>query len=153
MASGRIKMVVVRYRRPVREANSPQVFRNSRASRSLDGKGGRVVLCALLLPAQNETLFAITSYPRVAQRHFNVPENAPHFEMRGDDRGQKMTSHIEEECPLPPGENWDKADLLFLENAVARGMPFSEIGGFLCRTEEEVREKSKSLHAARGLSR
>ena len=64
-----------------------------------------------------------------------------------------MTSHIKEECPWPPGEHWDKADLLFLENAVARGMPFSEVAGFLCRTEEEVREKSKSLHARHALSR
>jgi hypothetical protein len=63
-----------------------------------------------------------------------------------------MTSHIEEECPRPPGELWDKADLLFLESAVARGMPFSEVAGFLCRTEEEVRERSKSLHARKRLA-
>jgi hypothetical protein len=59
----------------------------------------------------------------------------------------QMTYPIEEGCPLPPGEHWDKADLLFLESAVAQGMPFSEVAGFLCRTEEEVRERSKSLHA------
>jgi hypothetical protein len=64
-----------------------------------------------------------------------------------------MTSHIKKECPWPPGEHWDTADLFFLENAVARGMSFSEVAGFLCRTEEEVRERSKSLHARHAISR
>jgi hypothetical protein len=64
-----------------------------------------------------------------------------------------MTSHIEEECPWPTGEHWDKADLLFLESAIARGMPVSEVAGFLCSTEEEVLERSKSLQARHALSR
>jgi hypothetical protein len=45
-----------------------------------------------------------------------------------------------------PAEPWDKADLLFLANAIARGMPVAEVAGFLRRTEEEVRERSRSLH-------
>jgi hypothetical protein len=59
---------------------------------------------------------------------------------------KKMTRHIEEECPWPPGDHWDNADLLFMTNVVARGMAFSDVAGFLCRSEEEVRKKSKLLH-------
>jgi hypothetical protein len=51
-----------------------------------------------------------------------------------------MTRQIEGET-RQPAEPWDKADLLFLANAVAPGMPFCEVAGFLCRTEEDVRAR------------
>jgi hypothetical protein len=40
-------------------------------------------------------------------------------------------------------EHWAKADLFFLADALAHGMPFADVAGFLGRTEIEVREKSK----------
>jgi hypothetical protein len=41
------------------------------------------------------------------------------------------------------GEPWAQADLLFLVDALARGMPIAEVAAFLGRTEDEVREQSK----------
>jgi hypothetical protein len=41
-------------------------------------------------------------------------------------------------------ETWLRADLLFLRDALARGMSFAEVAGFLGRTEEEVRQKAKN---------
>jgi hypothetical protein len=41
------------------------------------------------------------------------------------------------------GEPWDRADLFFLADAIARGMSIAEVAAFLGRTEEEVRERSK----------
>jgi hypothetical protein len=55
---------------------------------------------------------------------------------------KKMARQIEGET-WPPAEPWDKADLLFLSNAVARGMPFSEVAGFLGRTEEALLSKTR----------
>jgi hypothetical protein len=40
-------------------------------------------------------------------------------------------------------ELWTNADLFFLTDAVACGMPFAEIAGFLNRTESEVRARWK----------
>jgi hypothetical protein len=39
------------------------------------------------------------------------------------------------------GEDWSKADLHFLSDAVARGMSLAEVAGFLGRTEDEIRAK------------
>jgi hypothetical protein len=39
------------------------------------------------------------------------------------------------------GEDWSKADLHFLSDAVARGMSLAEVAGFLGRTEDEIRVK------------
>jgi hypothetical protein len=38
-------------------------------------------------------------------------------------------------------EQWTNADLFFLTDAVACGMPFADIAGFLNRTESEVRAR------------
>jgi hypothetical protein len=43
------------------------------------------------------------------------------------------------------GPPWQKADVLFLIDARERGMSFANIAGFLGRTEEEVRTKSKRM--------
>ena len=40
-------------------------------------------------------------------------------------------------------EQWTNADLFFLTDAVACGMPFAEVAGFLNRTESEVRARWK----------
>jgi hypothetical protein len=40
-------------------------------------------------------------------------------------------------------EQWTNADLFFLTDAVACGMPFAEVAGFLNRTESEVRAQWK----------
>ena len=45
---------------------------------------------------------------------------------------------------------WARADLFFLADAVAHGIPFADVAGFLGRTEIEVRQKSKYYLRARG---
>ena len=40
------------------------------------------------------------------------------------------------------------ADLFFLKEALARGMSFTDVAGFLRRTENEVREKLRALERA-----
>jgi hypothetical protein len=40
---------------------------------------------------------------------------------------------------------WVRADLFFLQDALAHGMTISEIAGFLDKTESEVRTKVKGL--------
>jgi hypothetical protein len=47
--------------------------------------------------------------------------------------------------PAFSGQPWSNADLLFLMDALKRGMSSAEVAGFLCRTENEVREKAKEL--------
>jgi hypothetical protein len=42
-------------------------------------------------------------------------------------------------------ETWLRADLLFLRDALARGMSFAEVAGFLGRTEEEARQKAEEI--------
>ena len=44
------------------------------------------------------------------------------------------------------GKPWARADLLFLEHSLRRGMSLVEIAGFLGRTADEVREKAKGLN-------
>jgi len=43
------------------------------------------------------------------------------------------------------GEDWSKADLHFLSDAVTRGMSLAEVAGFLGRTEDEVRLKIAAM--------
>ena len=40
---------------------------------------------------------------------------------------------------------WSRADLLFLIDARRRGLSDALVAGFLCRTEDEVRQKAKEL--------
>jgi hypothetical protein len=40
---------------------------------------------------------------------------------------------------------WCRQDLFFLQDTLRRGASFSEVAGFLCRHEGEVREKAKEL--------
>ena len=47
--------------------------------------------------------------------------------------------------PSNAGKPWDSHDLLFLKDALARGMSHAEAAGFLARTEEEVRAKAEML--------
>jgi hypothetical protein len=43
------------------------------------------------------------------------------------------------------GKPWDGQDLLFLKDALRRGMSHAEAAGFLGRTEEDVRAKAETL--------
>jgi hypothetical protein len=45
----------------------------------------------------------------------------------------------------PQRSEWLRSDLLFLKAALARGMSYAEVAGFLGRTEEEVRQKAEEL--------
>jgi hypothetical protein len=47
--------------------------------------------------------------------------------------------------PPRAGEPWSKPDLLFLHDALRRGLSFAQVAGFLRRTEDEVRQKAKEL--------
>jgi hypothetical protein len=40
---------------------------------------------------------------------------------------------------------WPRQDLFFLNDALRHGGSFAEIASFLCRDEDEVREKAKEL--------
>ena len=42
-------------------------------------------------------------------------------------------------------EWWSPSDLLFLKDALARGMTYAEAAGFLSRDEDEVRKKAKQM--------
>ena len=42
-------------------------------------------------------------------------------------------------------EYWLPSDLLFLKDALGRGMTCAEVGGFLSRSEAAVRKKAKQL--------
>jgi hypothetical protein len=48
-------------------------------------------------------------------------------------------------APSSAGKPWDGQDLLFLKDALQRGMSHAEAAGFLGRTEEEVRAKAETL--------
>jgi hypothetical protein len=43
------------------------------------------------------------------------------------------------------GEPWSEADISDLTNELARGQTFAETASFLCRDEDEVRQKAKEL--------
>jgi hypothetical protein len=47
------------------------------------------------------------------------------------------------------GEPWEKADLFFLLDALARGMSIAEVAAFLGRTEDEVRGQCEALRLPR----
>jgi hypothetical protein len=42
-------------------------------------------------------------------------------------------------------QQWDKADLLFLHDALRHGMSAENVAGFLGRTADEVREEAQRL--------
>jgi hypothetical protein len=42
-------------------------------------------------------------------------------------------------------EWWSPSDLFFMRHALEHGMAFTEVAGFLCRDEDEVRKKAKQL--------
>jgi hypothetical protein len=43
------------------------------------------------------------------------------------------------------GEPWSEADISDLKNEIARGRTVAQTARFLCRDEQEVREKTKEL--------
>ena len=43
------------------------------------------------------------------------------------------------------GEPWSEADIRDLKNEIAHGRTFAQTASFLCRDEDEVREKMKEL--------
>ena len=50
-------------------------------------------------------------------------------------------------------EWWSPSDLLFLKDALWRGMTHAEVAGFLSRGEAEVRKKAKQMKIPDGRSR
>jgi hypothetical protein len=45
---------------------------------------------------------------------------------------------------------WERADLFFLSDALARGMSIQELAGFLNRSEDEVRHQASSQRTRHG---
>jgi hypothetical protein len=43
------------------------------------------------------------------------------------------------------GEPWSEMDISDLTNELTRGQTFAETASFLCREEDEVRQKAKEL--------
>ena len=43
------------------------------------------------------------------------------------------------------GEQWSEADISDLKNELAHGRTVAETASFLCRDEDEVRQKAKEL--------
>jgi hypothetical protein len=50
-------------------------------------------------------------------------------------------------------EWWSPSDLLFLKDALRRGMTYAEVAGFLSRGAAEVRKKAKQMKIPYGRSR
>ena len=50
------------------------------------------------------------------------------------------------------GKRWSKMDILDLKNEIGRGRTVAQIASFLCRDEDEVREKMRELVQRRTLS-
>jgi hypothetical protein len=46
---------------------------------------------------------------------------------------------------IATGEPWVKSDLLFLEDALRRGLSAKDVAGFLGRTADEVQAKAREL--------
>jgi hypothetical protein len=59
--------------------------------------------------------------------------------------GEEMLQSLTSDTAPQRGETWLRADLLFLRDALARGMSYAEVAGFLGRPEEEVRQKAEEL--------
>jgi hypothetical protein len=53
---------------------------------------------------------------------------------------------------LNEGKDWSEMDLFDLKNSIARNTPVAEIADFLCRGEQEVREKIADLQKTVGVS-
>jgi hypothetical protein len=53
----------------------------------------------------------------------------------------------DEEAPMDAnsGEPWSEADISDLKNEIAHGRTMAETASFLCRDEDEVREKMREL--------
>jgi hypothetical protein len=51
---------------------------------------------------------------------------------------------------ISKGEPWAKADLLFLEDALRRGMSAENVAGFLGRRADEVQTKARELGGTAG---
>jgi hypothetical protein len=43
----------------------------------------------------------------------------------------------------PTGMVWNRADLFFLRDGLARGMSIQELAGFLNRSEDDVRQRAR----------
>jgi hypothetical protein len=54
---------------------------------------------------------------------------------------------------LNEGKAWSEMDLFDLENSLARNTPVAEIADFLCRSEQEVREKIAELESPSSVRR
>src|SRR4051812_43626356 len=59
---------------------------------------------------------------------------------------------------FPAGMAWERADLFFLSDALARGMSIRELAGFLNRSEDEVRQQAglrrqESISSSNGSAR
>ena len=62
---------------------------------------------------------------------------------------QKQGEEIHRESTEPmdanSGEPWSEADISDLKNELAHGRTVAETASFLCRDEDEVRQKAKEL--------
>jgi len=62
---------------------------------------------------------------------------------------QKQGEEIHRESTEPidahSGETWSEADISDLKNELAHGRTVAETASFLCRDEDEVRQKAKEL--------
>jgi hypothetical protein len=73
--------------------------------------------------------------------HVTLKLSSPEGDLEAPRKGRK--TRMVDGTKNRSAEQWTNADLFFLTDAVACGMPFAEVAGFLNRTESEVRARWK----------
>ena len=73
--------------------------------------------------------------------HVTLKLSSPEGDLEAPRKGRK--TRMVDGTKNRSAEQWTNADLFFLTDAVACGMPFAEVAGFLNRTESEVRAQWK----------
>jgi hypothetical protein len=61
-----------------------------------------------------------------------------------------LSAFSDQEAPMDAnsGEPWSEMDISDLKNELAHGRTFAQTASFLCRDEDEVRQKAKELGLA-----
>jgi hypothetical protein len=60
-------------------------------------------------------------------------------------QGEEIHRESTEPMDANSGEPWSEADISDLKNELAHGRTVAETASFLCRDEDEVRQKAKEL--------
>src|SRR3954469_22077367 len=81
--------------------------------------------------------------PRLRHRLLMLAREWMHAAMQ--QRGAEIHRESTDRMDANSGEPWSEADMSDLKNEIAHGRTATETASFLCRDEDEVREKMKEL--------